>query len=476
MQSEEQPITPLSTQKRGFVKCAWVAIAGLVAVIFILQTLPAVEEEEGGGADAAGLVVMELQAKYMVGVSELSGEPLLVATQAAPLDIGTVEQRQRYMALMLAFGDDEAASNSAKKMRDELATHDMSLTEPQEASQQLLDVLIAGGVLSKEQEAEFKASMGWFGTLLFADETERDAIEKSEATKVLVVGLGILGIVMFGLFGFALLIYFFTRSMRGKLVSKLNAENSRQGVYAELFFVWLMLFLVLMTFAGVIGLTESVKEQPILGLVITLCAFFGSLVALAWALIRGLSWSELKEDIGLHSGTGMIRETLWGVLGYSMTLPFMAVGIVCTLILVAIQSLFISMGDGDPFYGTGGGSHPIIVEVANGGVGIKIGLLMLAAVAAPIVEEIMFRGVLYRQLRMSSSRLSGFFSVVFSVGLTSFVFAAIHPQGWIGIPALMSIAIGMNLLREYRGSLIAPMVIHATSNGIVMTMMMIFMS
>jgi len=420
---------------------------------------------------------MELQAKYILGVSKLSGEPTLVSAQAAPLDIGTVEQRQCFMALMIALGDDEAANRSAMNLQYDLQDNDKNLNELQSQTQELLEILMEGGKLSEDQQETLTSSLGWFGTLLFADEAERLSIEETEAAKVIVVGLGVLGIFLFGLIGFGFLLYFTTKVMGKSLKSKLNAINSRQGIYAEVFFIWLILFLVLMTTAGIISNADPVKEQPILGIVINLCAFFGSLSAIAWAIVRGISWSQLKDDIGLHTGTGILREVLWGILGYGMTLPLMLVGILCTLLLVAIQTMFISMGDGDPFHGTAGGSHPIIVEVANGGVGIKIGLLMLAAVAAPIVEEIMFRGVLYRQLRMSTTLISNFVSsIILSIGLTSFIFAAIHPQGWIGIPALMSIAVGMNLLREYRGSLIAPIVIHSISNGIVMTMMMIFMS
>ncbi|MEE2819599.1 MAG: type II CAAX endopeptidase family protein [Planctomycetota bacterium] len=477
MHSEEPSKTAISAPKQGFVTCAWFAITILVGIIFYLQTLPVVEEDESGGSeDVAGLVVMELQAKYILGVSKLSGEPMLVSSQAAPLDIGTVEQRQCFMALMIALGDGEAANRSALNLQHDLEAYEKTLNESQGQNQELLEILMQGGELSESQKKTLTSSLGWFGTLLFADEAERQSIEEAEAAKVIVVGLGVLGIFLFGLIGFGFLLFFTTKAMSGKLKSKLNAINSRQGIYAEVFFVWLILFLVLMTTAGIIGLTDSVKQQPLLGISITLCAFFGSLTAVAWALVRGISWAQLKVDIGLHTGTGFIREVLWGILGYGMTLPLMLVGILCTLVLVTIQAMFISMGDGDPFHGTAGGSHPIIVEVSNGGVGMKIGLLMLAAVAAPIVEEIMFRGVLYRQLRMSSARMAHFISVILSIGLTSFVFAAIHPQGWIGIPALMSIAVGMNLLREYRGSLIAPMVIHATSNGIVMTMMIIFMS
>jgi hypothetical protein len=103
-------------------------------------------------------------------------------------------------------------------------------------------------------------------------------------------------------------------------------------------------------------------------------------------------------------------------------------------------------------------------------------LIVLATIAAPVVEETMFRGVLYRQLRSSSKNVTFAFSVSVSVLVTSFIFAAIHPQGLVVIPALMGIAIGMNLLREWRGTLLPSMIVHGVSNGLVTTMMLIFLS
>jgi membrane protease YdiL (CAAX protease family) len=62
---------------------------------------------------------------------------------------------------------------------------------------------------------------------------------------------------------------------------------------------------------------------------------------------------------------------------------------------------------------------------------------------------------------------------VISILVVSLVFAAIHPQGLLGIPALAAIAVGLALMREWRGSLIAPMVMHGCSNGIVITLMVL---
>jgi membrane protease YdiL (CAAX protease family) len=62
---------------------------------------------------------------------------------------------------------------------------------------------------------------------------------------------------------------------------------------------------------------------------------------------------------------------------------------------------------------------------------------------------------------------------VFSTVLTAFIFALIHPQGWVAIPALMGLAIGFTLAREWRGTLIPCLVMHGVSNGIVLGMVVL---
>ena len=97
---------------------------------------------------------------------------------------------------------------------------------------------------------------------------------------------------------------------------------------------------------------------------------------------------------------------------------------------------------------------------------VRLQLLFLASVVAPIVEETMFRGVLYRQLRQASARFGYAPSVLVSILIVSFIFAAIHPQGWLAIPPLMSVAIAFNFVREWRGSLVPSMVAHGVHNGL----------
>ena len=192
--------------------------------------------------------------------------------------------------------------------------------------------------------------------------------------------------------------------------------------------------------------------------------------------MRGIAWNQIRYDIGWTRGRGLCKESFWGVAGYAMMLPILGVGVILVFVLFAVQTYFSSGVGSDPFAGTSGGAHPIVLEIANGGWHVRILLVTLAAVAAPIVEETMFRGVLYRQLRTSSNKFGIALSIVCSVLLTSFLFAAIHPQGWVAVPALMAIAIGMNIMREWRGTLLPSIIVHGVSNGLVTSILIIFLS
>ena len=76
--------------------------------------------------------------------------------------------------------------------------------------------------------------------------------------------------------------------------------------------------------------------------------------------------------------------------------------------------------------------------------------------------------VLYRYLRDVTTPWGLAPSVIFSTTLNGFLFAAVHPQGWVAIPALMALAYAFLLLREWRGTLIPAIIVHGMSNGLVM--------
>lgn len=459
--------------KAPFTHTAWIFIAIFIVGIALLQTIPDPSENEQGG-DTAGLVIMKMQSKYLLGVANLTDQRGEIASQANMLDIGSVAQRQRYMALMIVLGDLEAARQSSLRLNVELEEVGRDLSEQQNTTQEMIDILASGGILPSDHHS-LSDQLGWFGSLLEADDAVREEMESAAATKVLYIACICLGIFLAGVLGFIGSIYFFIRACTGSIRSAMNPPSNHHGVYAEVFVLWLVVFVTLMLLAGLLGQIFA-EDNTAVAMLCSLVAFFLSLSVLGWACVRGVSVEQLRVDIGWHKGAGYIKEFASGILGYAMMLPFLGIGIIFTMILMLLQQYFAGGADTDPFAGTGGGAHPIIAEIANGGWQVRMLIIALAAVAAPIIEETMFRGVLYRQLRTSSKLFNQAISIIGSILVVSFLFAAIHPQGWVAIPALMGIAIGMNLVREWRGSIISSMVVHSLSNGLVTSMVLIFLS
>lgn len=109
------------------------------------------------------------------------------------------------------------------------------------------------------------------------------------------------------------------------------------------------------------------------------------------------------------------------------------------------------------------GEHPVVpVFLSSDSQHALIWLFVFAAVVAPVVEEIMFRGVLYGWLRDHYGKFVSMF-------VSAFIFAIVHPQGALGIVPLSLIGCGLAFIREWRGSLIPCMLAHSLVNTTVLT-------
>lgn len=461
----------MSTHREPYVKTAWTFIIMLVLGIAYLQAMPQQANSDVTN-NSTDVVIAQIQAEYILGAAALTSTEQTLGLQAAAIDVGSVNQRQCAIAFMIALGDPKVAMQASLSLKSDLHDSARQFTPEQSTIQEQLDILASGGTLQEGHES-LESQLGWFGALLDASPEQLSEIKTSAEKKVVIIMGIIICIGFLGIGGFIGLITCLIQVFSGKIKTKLLAPAKRHGIYVEVFAIWLFAFVAIMSVAGLLA-GQIAKDDAFTEMIFTLFAFFSSLLVLFWARFRGVSWELIRVDIGWSKGSGFAKECIVGIAGYAMMLPFLGVGILLTLVLIGIQHYF--NGGVDPFSGTNSGAHPIIVEIAEGGWQVRILLVALAAIAAPIVEETMFRGLLYRQLRSVSCGLGIALSIILSVLLTSFLFAAIHPQGWVAIPALMGIAVGMNLVREWRGSLIPSMMVHGISNGIVTSMMLVFLS
>jgi membrane protease YdiL (CAAX protease family) len=253
--------------------------------------------------------------------------------------------------------------------------------------------------------------------------------------RLVVVGLGFLGLAIASL---ALVVLTIVWATRGKLRPMYVPGASVGAVFLEAFAIYLVLFIALGF--GLRFARWSNIQWMWLALLI-LPVLFG------WVIWRGVTVDQLRNALGWHAGRGFIREIAAGVGGYIAGIPLIIIGGMITYLIVKYTGVRVS--------------SPIVQELKGGALHIA-GVYAVACIFAPIMEETMFRGALFHHLRQR-------WGWAVSAPLVAVIFALLHPQGWVALPALGAIAVGLAALREWRGSLIAPIVAHACNNFIVLT-------
>ena len=461
---------------------SWLIIAAIIILKGVLPAFEVTEVEPGGHSEISALEsqIMKLQGQMLLAASAMSGDqnPVLLEEQIKPLEAGSVGQRQRAVALFGVLCDSAQAMSSLKRLQEAAKEHGITFTDDQLRINSILRGVFEPvkaqdpefGDLSSDDASFLGEQLGWFGELVVARTQNSEKVQWSQLLDSSMVKLVIMIVIMIiggllGLLGLIGLILGIVGFCRGSL--HLLQPEQGGGVFIETFACWLVLFLVLTDLLSLLAVQISL---PLLG---TLVGFFLSLLALSWLVLRGMKWSDVMRQVGLCRGRGWWRELFAGVAGYAMMLPILVVGVIGVLLLTFLQKWISS--EESPFAAESNGAHPIIGIFENASIVELVLVFIAACVAAPIVEEIAFRGVLYRGLRDQTGRFTAFLSIAISGLVSGFIFAAIHPQGWVAIPALGAIGLAMALAREWRDSLIAPMVMHAINNTAVMTIMLIML-
>lgn len=151
---------------------------------------------------------------------------------------------------------------------------------------------------------------------------------------------------------------------------------------------------------------------------------------------------RFREIIGDTSG--MFGKLGWGLAGYAANFPV-------ALLTIGIMSRLL------PDLPTP--SHGAIEELLVSGP-VAMGLLyFMIAIGAPLVEEPMFRGVLFPAFQRI------FRSPTTAIILQGVIFAVIHPQGPLLWPALACIGITGAILTRQTGSIIPAIVMHFMHNS-----------
>lgn len=172
-------------------------------------------------------------------------------------------------------------------------------------------------------------------------------------------------------------------------------------------------------------------------------------LCLLWPRIRGLDWEDVRADLGLHLGAGIGTEIKAGVIGFTASLP---------LVFLAHWAGNKAEGALSGETAGGGGFSPFESPLSHSWIPLVLGS-MAAVCWAPLVEEILFRGALYRSIRVRLGRWG-------AIPITAMLFGAIHPYSLSGLIGVAGAGMVFGLLREWRGSLVAPMTAHFLNNAL----------
>jgi membrane protease YdiL (CAAX protease family) len=321
---------------------------------------------------------------------------------------------------------------------------------------------------------------------------------------VYVAAMAVAGFLSLGVVGCWLQIVMAALLYLRRVRLRFTTGSPNGGIYAETFALWIVLFMGL----GLIAALVPTGPNRIL---VTGLLALSSLTALAWPVVHGVPWRTVRQEIGLvwtdrapapretldsddaygPAGSVLapvgaawtawlarlrippaILEVVFGLAGYAATLPVLFVGVVLTFGLMRLYKWLF--GDASDPLGIGPDpAHPIAGFLLNADWWGRVQVVLAASVGAPLVEETMFRGVLYRHLREATNRWGRALSVLASAAVVSFLFAVVHPQGILAVPALMSLAIGFSLLREWRGTLVPSMIGHGLNNLMVTVLLLL---
>jgi len=344
-----------------------------------------------------------------------------------------------------------------------ISTNDLVLQELD-----ILRTLYTDGAeaLSEDQANQLKARYGYIGHVALThgkpnSDPVRKALTDQFMSLALFLVLVALVILLGPLVGIVLLILGMVWFFSGKLKMRARVPTPGGSVYLETYALFVGCFCLMAVGTFVVS-NSKYPEFAAFSLLVQWLL----LLTVFWALLRRTSASEWRQAIGWHTGEGVFKEIGCGIAGYLASVPIYIVGVIITAILLVLKEIWATQANGgvppepEPMV------NPVFDMIARGDLFILLFLFVLATTWAPIVEESIFRGALYRHLR-------GRMHWVFSALLTAVLFAFMHDYGPLMVAPLIALGFSFAFMREWRGSIIAPMTAHFIHNFTLMSFMLI---
>ena len=508
----DSPEGPLVTKERlrasGYF--SWLVVIALTAMMVALTSISQFGEQEPHETTISDLMQINLQAKVLVGQKVFAESAVAPAEPAEPteqagsdvpgedasqergqeqegtdssesttkipvpeaLDDGTYEQRLCYAIILNEIYGPQKSKDYLGALVEKVRDAEFEPSDEQSALRETVESLVNaydGGdysqsSVSEDAKTQLKEKLGFCGELLLAPDGGPNALERQQ----LVTEASSSAFALLGGLGLAVLMFFsgvvagcviLSLLMSSKSPIKFQPNFDATNIYIQTFAIWMVIF-----FGVQFGISAmDVITNQTVAIFVNVAVFFLSLVALLWPVMMGRSIGQVLRDIG-WTGQSFFKNIAIGFATYMAWLPMVVIAFFMVFVMMALMPTTQEVGE---FELPPTPSHPVQQLLAQGDAMMWLGVVLAACVAAPIVEETMFRGVLYRHLRELHADKNRFLSVVVSSVLNGLIFAAIHPQGVMAIPLLTMLAVGFSFTREWRNSLVSSITMHAINNGLV---------
>lgn len=421
-------------QSKVSVVISWFFI---IVIIVLIQFSVNRRISDSSSVDYAAGMQIQMTGKYFIGIKQIAGQNPVLKERLSKLEQGFQDNQQKSNHLASIPILAELSGREAALRELELMSADPESVADARNIPLFLELYKDGSdSLDSTQVSALKA-YGWTGRLALSQDKpdsdpERKAVLKSALLMVIFIVMMTTVAAASLLGGITLFIIAIVQGIKGKLKSRLVTSEKHSSLLLETFSIYLVLSTVLPLILSMI--LPGFRNGGIL------MSILAGLIALVWPLLRGTGWKAYRTSLGWNRGKGVFREVGAGIAGYIAGLPLMLVAIIIVMILIKFS------GETP--------THPVVFDLSRS----PFYLILLACVYAPLVEETMFRGALYGYLRRSLPwAASGIIS--------GFIFAVLHPQGWVAVPALGVIGFNLSAIREWRGSIIASITAHALNNG-----------
>jgi membrane protease YdiL (CAAX protease family) len=252
----------------------------------------------------------------------------------------------------------------------------------------------------------------------------------------------------------------------GKVKARFDPPAPGGSVYLEMLPVFAAAFLgVKIGLSSIISVMYGTASTPDWMILASLGLQWMLVAIIAWPRLRGVPWSRARMDLGWHSGRGVLREMAAGLFGYFAALPLLFLAMAVTVVYMLIRNA-MRASRGEP---PAQPDNAILEIITKAGTAELVLVFLLATVWAPLVEETIFRGGVYRHLR---SRVPMLVAAVIS----AIAFGVMHGYEFLMLLPVMTLGFSFALIREWRGSLVGSMFVHGLHNATVMCFLLAAMS